>query len=321
MRLRAPADQPRLPGRTVKKAGLGLVGLLVLAAPIYWGVLPLFLQSIGDDPEFVGAPPSPDASQAVATAVALLEREIDRNGWVPNLPFFYPMSSVGADDMSHYQAGIVAALHRFALELSDQIGRIRGSSEVDADLDEAAGLLRYPPDIWYVDSGATALLTTPSHDQYRTALRALRRYNQRVASGEATFDRRSDNLLAALDRIALDLGSMSATLDDRIADRNWTAIDFDADDRFYAAKGRLYAYYLILRDLKADFAEVIAARDLERPWAEMLISMGRAATLRPLIILNGAPDGLAAPNHLGSMGFQLLRARTQLREITNILLK
>ena len=44
MRLRAPADQPRLPGRTVKKAGLGLVGLLVLAAPIYWGVLPLFLQ-------------------------------------------------------------------------------------------------------------------------------------------------------------------------------------------------------------------------------------------------------------------------------------
>ncbi|MEM7525787.1 MAG: DUF2333 family protein [Pseudomonadota bacterium] len=300
---------------------MGLFGLLVVAAPIYWGVLPIFLQSVDADPEFAGAPPSPDASQAVATSVALLERELERHGWVPNLPFFYPMSSVGADDMRHFQTGIVAALHRFALELSDQIGRVRGSSEVDADLDEAAGLLRYPPDIWYVDSSATALLTTPSHDQYRTAMRALRQYNERVAAGEATFDRRSDNLLAALDRIALDLGSLSATLGERVADRNWTPFDFGADDRFYDAKGRLYAYYLILRDLKVDFAEVIAARDLERPWAEMLISMGRGATLRPLMVMNGAPDGLAAPNHLSSLGFQLLRARTQLREITNILLK
>jgi hypothetical protein len=45
------------------------------------------------------------------------------------------------------------------------------------------------------------------------------------------------------------------------------------------------------------------------------------ATLRPLVIINGRPDGLFLPNHLAVEGFYLLRARTQLREITNILAK
>ena len=33
------------------------------------------------------------------------------------------------------------------------------------------------------------------------------------------------------------------------------------------------------------------------------------------------PDGFLIPNHLAAQGFYLLRARTQLREITSILLK
>jgi hypothetical protein len=40
-----------------------------------------------------------------------------------------------------------------------------------------------------------------------------------------------------------------------------------------------------------------------------------------LIVWNGYPDGLLIPNHLAAQGFYLLRARTQLRELTSILLK
>jgi hypothetical protein len=43
--------------------------------------------------------------------------------------------------------------------------------------------------------------------------------------------------------------------------------------------------------------------------------------LDPLIVVNSEPDGLVAPSHLAVQGFYLLRARTRLREITNILLK
>jgi len=53
----------------------------------------------------------------------------------------------------------------------------------------------------------------------------------------------------------------------------------------------------------------------------MLASFRAAAGLQPWVIVNGAPDSQLLPSHLASQGFFLLRARTQLREITNILLK
>ena len=51
----------------------------------------------------------------------------------------------------------------------------------------------------------------------------------------------------------------------------------------------------------------------------MLFSLRQAAELDPLIIVNGAPDAAFMPSHLPAQGFYLLRARTQLREISNVL--
>ena len=41
----------------------------------------------------------------------------------------------------------------------------------------------------------------------------------------------------------------------------------------------------------------------------------------PTVIVNGDPEGQLLPSHLAAQGFYLLRARTQLKEIANILLK
>jgi len=38
-------------------------------------------------------------------------------------------------------------------------------------------------------------------------------------------------------------------------------------------------------------------------------------------VFNASPSSQFIPNHLAVQGFYLLRARTQLREVTNILLK
>ena len=322
MRLRpssVDAETPKSPTPGRRRLGLAALALILLAPLGYWGIAPIFLQSIDDDPAFAGEPPA-GGSHAVATAAALIEREIEGYGWTPNLPFFFPMSSIGADDMPNYQIGIKRALHRFALEMSDQIGRVRGSSEVDPDLDLAVGHLSYQPDVWYVGAGGAGF-DVASNERYLRAMETLRRYNERLSTGDATFERRGDNLLAALDRIALDVGSLSASIGDSVSERNWLPFDFEADDRFYEAKGRIYAYYVILKALERDFADLIADRGLEATWTKMLESMREAAELAPPIILNGDPDGLSTVNHLVAQGFYLLRARTQLREITNILLK
>ena len=63
------------------------------------------------------------------------------------------------------------------------------------------------------------------------------------------------------------------------------------------------------------------ARDLGPAWARMLESFRASVELEPWVIVNNTPDGQFLPNHLAAQGFYLLRARTQLREITNILLK
>jgi hypothetical protein len=293
-----------------------LLGLLVV---YYFGGM-LWLHEIDDDPEFALESSAPEGgSRAVAVAADLIDREINTNRWVANDPFFMPGSML--DNMPAYQQGIVTAISRFALELADQIARTRGSSQVDPDLDTASGLLRYPGTVWIFDFRTSWAPTASSEQQYRRAMQALRSYNQRLSQGQAVFEPRADNLLGTLDRIAADIGSSSAAIDRRLEESSAFWPDWTADDLFYASKGRLYAYYLLLRAFETDFANVIRERELVGAWTQTLESFRAAATLQPWVIVNGAPDSQLMPSHLASQGFFLLRARTQLREISNILLK
>ncbi|MHA1571397.1 MAG: DUF2333 family protein, partial [Alphaproteobacteria bacterium] len=228
--------------------------------------------------------------------------------------------SAALDNMPNFQLGVVSALFRFGIELTDQIGRTRGSSQADSDLDTAAGELKFPGDVWVWDPAISFFPTASAEQHYRRAVKMLDRYNSRLAAGEAVFDRRADNLLGTLDRFAADLGSASAEIDSHIAAHSGGVFDFRADDIFYNIKGRLYAYAMILAALEKDFEQVIRERQLAASWAHMMESLRHAVELEPLVVINGDPDG-AVPSHLASLGFYLLRSRTQLREITNILLK
>jgi hypothetical protein len=302
--------------RRLKIGGLALLGLLV----VYYGGGMVWLHEIDDDPDFALASSAPEGgSQTVALAADLIDREINTHRWVANDPFFMPGSLL--DNMPSFQQGIIAALSRFTVELADQIARTRGSSQIDRDLDTASGLLKYPGTVWIFDLAVSFAPTASSESQYRRAMRAMRDYNQRLSQGQATFEIRADNLQATLERLAADVGSSSAAIDRHLAERSGFGLDFSADDVFYINKGRLYAYYLLLRAMTIDFGKVISERDLSGPWTQMLDSFRAAATLQPWVVVNGDPAGQLLPSHLAAQGFFLLRARTQLKEVTNILLK
>ena len=97
--------------------------------------------------------------------------------------------------------------------------------------------------------------------------------------------------------------------------------DSRCDDIFYFNKGRLYANYLLMRELGADFDGVIREKGLTNAWNGTVETFRIASQLDPWVVWNGYPDGFLIPNHLAAQGFYLLRARTQLREISAILLK
>jgi len=313
---REPGGRRGLSLRWVRIGGLALLA----AIAVYYIGGALWLNQVDDDPAFgIQSPVPKGGAKSVAVAADLFDREINAHRWVANDPWFMPGALL--DNMPNYQLGIIAALSRFAIELGDQIARTRGTSQIDPDLDTAAGLLKYPGTIWLVDPQSWFKPTASAESQYRRAMRALRNYNDRLAVGQAVFETRADNLQATLDRMAADLGSASAAIDRAVLAASSFWPDFAADDLFYANKGRLYAYFVLLRALSNDFNKVIRERDLGGAWTQMLDSFRSAATLEPWIVINGDPASVLLPSHLASQGFFLLRARTQLREITNILLK
>ncbi len=303
--------------KTLGLIPLTLIGLILL---YYIGGMAL-MHRIDDDIAFAQPNGVADGgSVSVALAADLIERETVTHRWLSNDPFFMP--SYLLDNTPNFQQGIMTALFRYTSELRDEIARTRGSSAEDPDAKAAAGYLSYPPNIWiYNPEVSWWAPTAPSEKQYEQGMRSLRAYNQRLIDGNARFEARADNLQTLIDRFTSDIGSASASIDRHIEEMGGSLFDFQADNLFYANKGRLYAYFLLMRALQEDFAEVIAEKGLGNAWRLTLTSLEAAATLQPWIIMNGAPDSGFRPSHLAAQGFYLLRARTQLKEISNILLK
>ncbi len=303
--------------RWLRWSGFSLSFIVGLVLVYYIGGA-LLIQNVDDDISFGTASSAPEGgSHAVAVTADLVEREVDVNRWTPNDPFFLPAYIL--DNMPNFQEGIVDASARFINEMRDHVARTRGSSPIDKDLEEAAGALRYPPRTWYIDFKASWGPTSAADQQYRAAVRALRSYNARLANGNAVFDRRADNLQVVLDRVAQAVGAASARLYEHIQDHGNNPFDLYCDNVFYRVKGEIYAYTVILRALGEDFRQVIETRDMTEPWAQTIATLEEAAKLQPIFVFNGMPDSMLLPAHLAGQGFYVLRARTQLRELTSIL--
>ena len=315
--LRWIADKFRLLPRGFYK---GLAVFLAVMLLVYYPIGMIIVHEINDDPSFApGLYDIPGGSKSVAISAALIDREVNRNHFTPHDPFFYPGSVLKR--MPAFQRGIIAGVSRFAIELADQIGRTRGSSQMDADLEKAAGLLKYSPTVWIFDFSTSLLPTASSEKQYNGALDALVRYNQRLARGGATFDKRADNLMETLNRIASDLGSASATIDGQIKVGSVKWIDTDAGETYYFVKGRLYSSYMIVKALGEDYADVLKEKNLQGAWKQTLETFEEAIRPNHFIVFNSNPEAQFLPNHLAVMGFYLQRSRTQLRELSDILLK
>lgn len=277
---------------------------------LYYPLGMLAMHAIDDDLDFAPPPGSVEAGQsrAVAIAALLVRREVDVHHWTANDPFFQP--SWALDDMPNYQRGIVAAVARFAGEMA------MGG---DRDLERAAGLLKYPATVWMFDPSTSWAPTASTEKQYRLATRWMDAYNARLAAGDAVFERRAEILRAILARVADDLDAASAQIEWMVAEGG--VVDGEADDLFYATKGRLYAYCLLLRELGWDQAQPLSERELAGSWQRMLDSLAVAAGLDPAVVINGAADSTVLPSHLAGQGFHLGRARTRITGIMAALAK
>ncbi len=253
----------------------------------------------------------------------LIDFNVNRNAWVSsmlasklgffgipwrNTPFF--------DNKAAFQLGINQVMRRTTTELVDTLGRARGTSRIDQNLQDARTAMAWDEDAWYIGLRGP---TRPTPSVYREAIQKLRAFNTSLEKCQATFDARADNLLQFLDRIAGDMGSTSDILRAQIEASNAGWFDPRADDRFWFAYGQLYAYYGILDATQSDFSAVIRERNLATIWDTMHSQMRDALNMQPWIISNGNESSSIFPSHLATMGFNLLRARSQIVEIRSVL--
>ncbi|MBN9254878.1 MULTISPECIES: DUF2333 family protein [unclassified Mesorhizobium] len=269
------------------------------------------------------APQSCKRSEIAAVTADLIDFNVNRNAWISsmlvsklgffgmpwrNTPFF--------DNKAAFQLGINQVLRRTTTELVDTLGRARGTSRIDQNLQDARTAMSWDESAWYIGVRGP---TRPTPSVYREAIRKLGAFNDDLAKCQATFDARADNLLQFLDRIAGDMGSTSDILRGQIeaSDAGW--FDPRADDRFWFAYGQLYAYYGILSATRSDFTSVIRERNLATVWDTMQTQMRDALNMQPWIISNGNESSFIFPSHLATMGFNLLRARSQIVEIRGVL--
>ncbi len=277
--------------------------------------------------------PSTDAAAAktcqrsaiVDVAADLTDFNVNQNAWISSM-LLYRLGFFGIDwdhtpfldNKASFQRGVNQAVRRTSVELVDTLGRVRGTSGINNDLQKARGNLQFDEYSWYFGLDPFGP-KTPTPSYYRSALESLRKFNTDLAACNAIFDGRADNLIQFIDRIANDLGSTSDVLADRSQNHHRGWFDTRADDRFWFAYGQLYAYYAILAAAQSDFAQVIAERNLGAIFGATMRQFQAALKIQPAIISNGREDGWLMPSHLATMGFYILRVRSNLVEVRSVL--
>ncbi len=264
-------------------------------------------------------------SGIVDVASDLLDFNVNQNAWISG-SLLYRLGLFGIpwdttpwmDNKASFQRGVHRAVTSTTIELQETLGRERGTSERDTNLNTALSLIQISEYNWYLGLNPPGFKQT-SWSSYRGARQQFDSYNTRLENCEAAFDARADNLSGLMDRIAKDIGSTTAVIKDRAEQHNGGWFDFRADNTFMEAHGQLHGYLGVLRAAKSDFQDIIESRAIGSLWDNMLGQLENAVDLSPLIISNGREDGMLMPTHLTTMGFYILRVRTNLTEMRDVL--
>ena len=322
------------------KGGFSLLLIFIVASYAYLFYITQFWN--GFDPDYAknytvdqrvtrpGAPVAGEEgkcgpSAIIAVAGDLTDFNVNQNNWIP-ASLFYKLGFFGIDwkygpffdNKAAFQLGVNEIVRRTSLEAVDRLGRVRGTSQIDQNLQDARQNVYYTEDLWYFSMSPFGP-KTPTPALYRKAVENFKAFNTRLSRCEALFDPRADNLLRFLDQMANTLGSTSDILSKRIELSNAGWFDMRADDRFWFTYGQLYALNGVMAAARSDFDDIARDKNLTKVWDEMQRQLRATLEIDPLIISNGAEDSFIMPSHLSTMGFNLLRVRANMTEMRDIL--
>jgi hypothetical protein len=292
-----------------------LIAAIALIALWFGAILALHFGQIHHDrlpyeinAEFPPGKPFKPGAVFASTLAAIVDHELHSGfGWRPNDLFIWGPHLM-ADNNSNRQIGIIMAVRETTRVFKDNLTKV-SSNQYDPNLVIADTDFRN-------DAGRWAL---PSPERkYQDGVLHLRMY---VAGLYATPETSRELNQRAVELIRLFqvwtdlLGDGHAMLYKMTQDDGSPVHTWDSDDYFYHAQGYAHVMYYMMQALQREYATTLAGDPvLKKLFDDTLEALGPAAMMKPIVILNGAPDGIFA-NHRRNLDGYISEARQKMYSI------
>jgi hypothetical protein len=251
------------------------------------------------DAEFPPERPLVGGEAFATTAAVLIEHELrSPTGWRPN-DFILWGPQLWADNNANRQLGIIQALRESVRVLKDHLTKV-SSDEYDQNLVAAETALRNDP---------LKLWLPSAESKFSEGARRLRDY----VSGLAVTPPRSKPINGR----NVELMRLYQVWTDMLGDAHAQLYRADVgtlrtDDVFYHAQGVAHVLYHLSRAVAREYHRAAEVKPiLSTLFQEVTDALGRAALMKPLIVLDGGPSGLFA-NHRRNLDAYVTEARQKM---------
>lgn len=235
------------------------------------------------------------------TLVVLIEHELNgKTGWRPN-DFFLWGPGLLTDNNSHRQLGILQTLRESVRVFKDHLTKV-SSNEYDPNLVAADTAFR---------NDAFRLWLPSAESKYKEGIQRLRDY----AAGLKTQPMKSRPInLRNVELIRL-FQSWGDLLGDAHAVLYREQSMWKTDDDFYYAQGTAHAIHPLVQAIGREYKQEFENRPvLPQLVDEVGVALAKAATMKPLIVFDGNPDGVFA-NHRRNLDAYISEARQKIYSI------
>src|SRR5579864_5429324 len=252
--------------------------------------------------------PVPPGEIYASTLAAIMDHELHTGfGWRPN-DFFLWGPKVAADNNSDRQLGIIQAVRETTRIFKDHLTKV-SSNQYDPNLVIADTDFRNDAQKWILPS---------AESKYRDGVRHLHLYVAGLHANPETsreLNQRNVELVRLIQAWGDMLGDAHANLYRTRKDDGSGVHAWDVDDYFYHAQGYAHVMYYMMQAVKREYHQSLTTKPvLATLFDESIDPLGKAALMKPFIVLNGSPDGLFA-NHRRNLDAYISEARQKMYSI------
>ena len=240
-----------------------------------------------------------------STLAAIMDHELHTGfGWRPNDLYIWG-PKVGADNNADRQLGIIQAVRETTRIFKDHLTKV-SSNQYDPNLVIADTDFRNDALKW--------ILPSPE-GKYDDGIEHLRMYVaglHNTPPSSRPLNTRAVELISLLQTWTDLLGDAHANLYRTTKDDGTPVHSWDCDHYFYHSQGYAHVMYHMMQAIEREYRGQLKDDPvLKTLFDDAVDALGKAAVMKPLIVLNGAPDGLFA-NHRRNLDGYITEARQKM---------